>query len=74
MQGTIMRIYRVIIAAVAVILIGLGVKLFFVLAPTAEARLLSIQSVSVDVLEVPKGTKDFPSAEDRRHDIRLFRW
>jgi hypothetical protein len=50
-KGTIMRAHHVIIAAVAVILIGLGVKLIFFWAPPAEAKLLSVKSVSMDISE-----------------------
>jgi hypothetical protein len=51
-----MRAHHVIIAAVAVILIGFGVKLIFFWAPTAEANLLSVKSVSMDISEVQRST------------------
>ena len=38
-----------VIAVVAVILVGVGVKLIFFAAPTAEADSLSIKSASVDI-------------------------
>jgi hypothetical protein len=55
-----MRAHHVIIAAVAVILIGFGVKLIFFWAPTAEANLLSDKSVSMDISEVQRNTKNPP--------------
>ena len=55
-----MRAYHVIIAAVAVILIGFGVKLIFFWAPTAEANLLSVKSVSMDISEMQRSTKNLP--------------
>jgi hypothetical protein len=55
-----MRAYHVIITAVSVILIGFGVKLIFFWAPTAEANLLSVKSVSMDISEVQRSTKNLP--------------
>ena len=55
-----MRAHHVIITAVAVILIGFGVKLTFFWAPTAEANLLSVKSVSMDISEVQRSTKNLP--------------
>jgi hypothetical protein len=49
-----------IIAAVAVILVGFGVKLIFFSDPIAEAKLLSVKSVSLDVSEVHRNTKNLP--------------
>jgi len=59
-KGTIMRAHHVIIAAVAVILIGLGVKLIFFWAPPAEANLLSVKSVSMDISEMERNAKNLP--------------
>jgi len=55
-----MRAYQIIIALIAVILIGVGVKLIFFSAPTAEASLLSVKSVRMDVSEVQRNTKNLP--------------
>ena len=55
-----MRAHHVIIAAVAVILIGFSVKLIFFWAPTAEANLLSVKSVSMDISEMHRNTKNVP--------------
>ena len=52
--------HHVIIAAVAVILIGLGVKLIFFWAPPAEANLLSVKSVSMDISEMERNAKNLP--------------
>jgi len=62
-----MRAYHVIIAAVAVILIGFGVKLIFFWAPTAEANLLSVKSVSMDISEMQRNAKNLPS--QKFHDM-----
>jgi hypothetical protein len=62
-KGTIMRAHHVIIAAVAVILIGLGVKLIFFWAPPAEAKLLSVKSVSMDISEMQRNAKNLPVQE-----------
>ena len=59
-KGTIMRAHHVIIAAVAVILIGIGVKLIFFWAPTAEATILSVKSPSMDISELHRNTKNLP--------------
>jgi hypothetical protein len=68
-EGTVMRPHFVIIAAVAVILIGLGVKLIFFLAPTAEAKLLSVKSVSMNISEIHRNTniKNLPA--QKIHDM-----
>jgi hypothetical protein len=58
-----MRAHHVIIAAVAVILIGLGVKLIFFWAPPAEAKLLSVKSVSMDISEMQRNAKNLPVQE-----------
>jgi len=55
-----MRAHHVIIAAVAVILIGFGVTLIFFLAPTAEANLSRSKGVSMDISEVQRSTKNLP--------------
>ena len=47
-----MRAYHVIIAAVSVILIGFGVKLIFFTEPIAEAKVLSVESMSMDISEL----------------------
>ena len=54
-----MRAHHVIIAAVAVILVGFGVKLIFFWAPTAEAK-LSAESVSMDISEMERNAKNLP--------------
>lgn len=48
------------IAVVAAILVGVGVKLIFFTAPTAEADSLSIKSVSVDVSQLHQNVKNLP--------------
>jgi hypothetical protein len=55
-----MRAHHVIIAAVAVFVIGVGVKLIFFSAPTAEANLLSVKSLSMDISEMHRNTKNLP--------------
>jgi len=54
-----MRAHHVI-AVIAVILVGVGVKLIFFSAPTAEADTLSIRSVSVDVSQLHQIAKSLP--------------
>ena len=54
-----MRAYHVI-AVVAVILVGFGVKLIFFTAPTAEADPLSIKRVGVDVSPLHHNAKNLP--------------
>jgi hypothetical protein len=58
-EGTVMRAHHVI-AVVAVILVGVGVKLIFFTAPTAEADTLSIKSVGVDVSQLHQKVKNLP--------------
>jgi len=65
-----MRAHHVIIAAVAVILIGLGVKLIFFWAPPAEANLLSVKSVSMDISEMERNAKNLPV--QKIHDMTFF--
>jgi hypothetical protein len=55
-----MRAYHVIIAVVAVVLTGFAVKLIFFSAPIAEASLLSVKSVSMDISEVHRSSKNLP--------------
>jgi hypothetical protein len=55
-----MRAYHFIIAIVPVILIGFAVKVIFFSAPTAEATLLSVKGVSMDVSEMQRSTKHLP--------------
>jgi hypothetical protein len=58
-KGIVMRAHHVI-AVIAVILVGVGVKLIFFSAPTAEADTLSIRSVSVDVSQLHQIAKSLP--------------
>ena len=51
-----MRAYHVI-AVVAVILVGVGVKLIFFTAPPAEADSLPIKSVGVDVSQLHQNVR-----------------
>jgi len=66
--GTVMRAHHVI-AVVAVILVGVGVKLIFFTAPTAEADSLSIKSVGVDVSQLHQNVKNLPV--QKFHDMSL---
>jgi hypothetical protein len=59
-KGTIMCAHHVIIAAVAVTLIGFGVKLIFFTDPAAEAKVLSVKSISMDISELHRNTKNLP--------------
>ena len=63
-----MRAHHVI-AVVAVILVGVGVKLIFFTAPTAEADPLSIKSVGVDVSQLHQNAKNLPV--QKLHDMSL---
>lgn len=54
-----MRTHHVI-AIVAVVLVGVGVKLIFFNAPTAQADLLSIKTVGVDISQLHQNVKNFP--------------
>ena len=67
-EGTVMRAHHVI-AVVAVILVGVGVKLIFFTAPTAEADSLSIKSVGVDVSQLHQNVKNLPV--QKFHDMSL---
>lgn len=49
-----------IIAVVAAILVGVGVKAIFFAAPTAEADALSIKSVGVDVSQLHRNVQNLP--------------
>ena len=55
-----MRAYHVIIAAVSVILIGFGVKLIFFTEPIAEAKVLSLKSMGMNISELHRNTKNLP--------------
>ena len=63
-----MRAHHVI-AVVAVILVGVGVKLIFFIAPTAEAESLSIKSVGMDVSQLHQNVKNLPV--QKLHDMSL---
>ena len=67
-EGAVMRARRNI-AVVAVILVGVGVKLIFFTAPTAEADSLSIKRVGVDVSRLHQNVKSLPVQEF--HDMSL---
>jgi len=67
-DGTVMRAHHVI-AIVAVILVGVGVKLIFFSAPTAEADPLSIKSMRVDVSQLHQNAKNLPV--QKFHDMSL---
>jgi DNA-binding transcriptional LysR family regulator len=51
--GTVMRIHHVL-AVVAVVLVGVGVKIFFT-SPTAEADSPSVKSASLDISQLHRG-------------------
>jgi hypothetical protein len=65
-EGTVMRAHHVI-AIVAVILVGVGVKLTFFAAPTAEAESLFVKSVSLDISQMHQNTKNLPV--QKLHDM-----
>src|SRR6266571_4474031 len=67
-EGAVMRAHHVI-AVVTVILVGVGVKLIFFTAPTAEADPLSIKSVGVDVSQLHQNVKNLPV--QKLHDMSL---
>jgi hypothetical protein len=67
-EGAVMRTHHVI-AVVAAILVGVGVKLIFFTAPTAEADPLSIKSVGVDVSQLHQNAKNLPV--QTFHDMSL---
>jgi cytoskeletal protein RodZ len=67
-EGTVMRAHHVI-AVVAVILVGVGLKLIFFAAPTAEADSLSTKSVSADVSQLHQNVRKLPV--QKFHDMSL---
>jgi hypothetical protein len=58
-----------VIAVVAAILIGVGVKLMLFTAPTAEADVLSVKSMGVDVAQLHRNAKNLPV--QTLHDMSL---
>jgi hypothetical protein len=64
-----MRAHHGIIAAVAVVLVGFGVKLIFFSEPTAEAKLLSVKSVSMDISEIHRNTNTKTLPVQKIHDM-----
>jgi hypothetical protein len=68
-RGTVMRSYHVI-AVVAVILVGVGVKLIFFAAPTAEADSLANKNKGVDVSQMHRNVKNLPVQEF--HDMSVI--
>jgi hypothetical protein len=56
-----------LIAVVAVILVGVGVKLFFFSGPIAAADVGSTRSVSIDVSEMQHKIKNLPV--EKFHDM-----
>jgi len=69
MEGTIMRAHHGVFAAVAVILVGLGVKLVFFSEPTADAKLLSVKSMSMDISELHRNTNIKNLPVQKIHDM-----
>src|SRR6266436_4265896 len=67
-EGAVMRAHHVI-AVVAVILVGVGMKLIFFTAPTAGADPLSIKSVGVDVSQLHQNVENLPV--QKFHDMSL---
>jgi hypothetical protein len=67
-EGAVMRAYH-FMAFVAVILIGIGVKLPFFAAPSAEADSRSIESLSVDIPRMHHSGKNIPV--QKFHDMSL---
>jgi len=67
-----MRAHHVIIAAVAVTLIGFGVKLIFFTDPAAEAKVLSLESMSMNISELHRNTKNLPV--QKIHDMTFVFW
>jgi hypothetical protein len=55
------------IGIVAVILAGFGLKLLFFLAPIAEADLLGVRSVGMDISQMHQNNKNLP--EQKIHDM-----
>jgi hypothetical protein len=66
--GAVMRAHHVI-AVVAAILVGVGVKLIFFTVPTAEADSLSNKSVRVDISQLHQNAKNLPA--QKFHDMSL---
>jgi hypothetical protein len=60
---------RHVTAVVAVILVGVGVKLIFFTARTAEADSLSIKSVGVDISQLHQNVKNL--LVQKFHDMSL---
>jgi hypothetical protein len=69
MEGTIMRAHHGVIPAIAVILVGLGVKLVFFSEPTADAKLLSVKSMSMDISEIHRNTNTKNLPVQKIHDM-----
>jgi len=63
-----MRTYHAI-AVVAVILVGVGVKLIFFSAPTAEADPLASRKAGLDVSRMHENVKNLP--EQKVHDMSV---
>ena len=55
------------IGIVAVILVGFGLKLLFFSAPIAEADLLDVRSVGMDISQMHQNNKTLP--EQKIHDM-----
>jgi hypothetical protein len=55
------------IGIVAVILVGFGLKLLFFPAPIAEADLLGVRSVGMDISQMHQNNKNLP--EQKIHDM-----
>ena len=64
-----MRAHHVIIVAVAVTLIGFGVKLIFFTEPVAEAKVLSLKSMSMDISEIHRNTNTKNLPVQKIHDM-----
>jgi hypothetical protein len=63
-----MRAHHVI-AIVAVVLVGVGLKPMLFAAPTAEADSRSVESASVDISQIHQNSKRLPV--QRFHDMSL---
>jgi hypothetical protein len=55
------------IAVVAIILIGLGLKLTFFSAPPADADARAVESLHIDISQLQQNIKNLP--EQKRHDM-----
>ena len=64
-----MRAHHVI-TIIAVILVGVGLKLTFFAAPAAEADSLSIKSVSLDISQMHQNTRNLPV--QKLHDMSFI--